>query len=76
MVAAVQLRDRLTEMLAYANTLPEFQEKEASDGVTLKSETLMFDSRRYYLDLKENSRGRFLRIAQTMSNPRAPRSQV
>ena len=31
--------------------------------------------RRYYLDLKENSRGRFLRISQTISRG-GPRSQL
>lgn len=28
----------------------------------LMSETMMKDNRRYYLDLKENQRGRFLRV--------------
>lgn len=37
------------------DTLPE-------DG-KLKSETMVKDNRRYYLDLKENSRGRFLRVS-------------
>lgn len=36
---------------------------------------MLKDNRRYYLDLKENSRGRFLRVSQTI--PRGgPRSQV
>lgn len=76
LAAAVQLRDRLSEMIAHSETLAPFSEKEAADGNTLKSETLVCDSRRYYLDLKENSRGRFLRVAQTVSNPRAPRIQI
>lgn len=29
----------------------------------LKSEMIVKDNRRYYLDLKENSRGRFLRVS-------------
>lgn len=33
------------------------------------------DNRRYYLDLKENSRGRFLRVSQTITRG-GPRSQV
>ena len=41
------------------DTLPE-------DG-KLKSETMVKDNRRYYLDLKENSRGRFLRVSKEMS---------
>lgn len=35
----------------------------------------MQDNRRYYLDLKENSRGRFLRVSQTVTRG-GPRSQV
>ncbi|XP_060765707.1 purine-rich element-binding protein gamma [Neoarius graeffei] len=33
----------------------------------LKSESIEGDNRKYYLDLKENQRGRFLRIRQTVS---------
>jgi len=29
----------------------------------LKSEVMVKDNRRYYLDLKENQRGRFLRVS-------------
>jgi len=32
------------------------------DDNVLKSEMLVKDNRRYYLDLKENKRGRFLRV--------------
>lgn len=32
------------------------------DDGKLKSETMVKDNRRYYLDLKENQRGRFLRV--------------
>jgi hypothetical protein len=32
------------------------------DDSVLKSEMLVKDNRRYYLDLKENKRGRFLRV--------------
>lgn len=41
----------------------------------LKSEMMVKDNRRYYLDLKENSRGRFLRVSQTITRG-GPRSQV
>ncbi|NWX54467.1 PURA protein, partial [Promerops cafer] len=34
----------------------------------LKSEFLVRENRKYYLDLKENQRGRFLRIRQTTVN--------
>lgn len=33
------------------------------------------ENRRYYLDLKENSRGRFLRVSQVISRD-GPRSQI
>lgn len=32
------------------------------DGGRLKSEVMVKENRRYYLDLKENNRGRFLRV--------------
>ncbi|GIX96292.1 transcriptional activator protein Pur-beta [Caerostris extrusa] len=41
----------------------------------LKSEVMVKDNRRYYLDLKENSRGRFLRVSQTIARG-GPRSQI
>ena len=36
------------------------------DGL-LKSQTLVRDRKRYYLDLKENQRGRFLRVSQSVN---------
>lgn len=44
-----------------------------NDGL-LKSETINKDRKRYYLDLKENQRGRFLRVSMVMS--RGPRAQI
>ncbi|VDO71121.1 unnamed protein product [Haemonchus placei] len=75
MSAAVQLCEQLGEMIKFSETLPEGAEGSAENGA-LKSEVLAFDSRRYYLDLKENQRGRFLRIAQTVANPRMSRAQI
>jgi transcriptional activator protein Pur-alpha len=46
---------------------------EQNEGA-LKSETLVKEKKRYYLDLKENDRGRFLRIAMVVS--RGPRAQI
>ncbi|XP_078065745.1 transcriptional regulator protein Pur-beta-like [Mustelus asterias] len=40
---------------------------EAQAQRVLKSEYLVRENRKYYLDLKENQRGRFLRIRQTVS---------
>uniref|UniRef100_A0A8R1DIH7 Transcriptional activator protein Pur-alpha n=1 Tax=Caenorhabditis japonica TaxID=281687 RepID=A0A8R1DIH7_CAEJA len=42
----------------------------------IKSETLNVDGRKFYIDLKENDRGRFLRIAQMPLNPRQQRQQI
>lgn len=44
------------------NTGPPNPENVPDDG-KLKSEMMVKDNRRYYLDLKENSRGRFLRVS-------------
>lgn len=41
---------------------PPNSENVPDDG-KLKSEVMTKDNRRYYLDLKENTRGRFLRVS-------------
>jgi len=41
---------------------PPNPENVPEDG-KLKSECIVKDNRRYYLDLKENARGRFLRVS-------------
>ena len=46
----------------YASLGPPNPENVPEDG-KLKSEMMIKDNRRYYLDLKENSRGRFLRVS-------------
>jgi len=46
-----------------------------SDGL-IKSETFIKDRKRYYLDLKENQRGRFLRVSMVVPGPRGARTQV
>jgi len=43
---------------------PPSSETVPDDG-KLKSEVMVKDNRRYYLDLKENQRGRFLRVTMT-----------
>lgn len=42
---------------------PPNPENVPEDG-KLKSEMMIKDNRRYYLDLKENTRGRFLRVSK------------
>ncbi|KAL3183429.1 hypothetical protein MRX96_033549 [Rhipicephalus microplus] len=54
--------------------VPPNPEKLPEDG-KLKSEIMIKDNRRYYLDLKENSRGRFPRVSQTIARG-GPRSQI
>lgn len=46
-----------------------------NDGL-IKSETFIKDRKRYYLDLKENQRGRFLRVSMVVPGPRGARTQV
>lgn len=55
-------------------TGPPNPENLPEDG-KLKSEVMVKENRRYYLDLKENSRGRFLRVSQVISRD-GPRSQI
>lgn len=56
------------------STGPPNPENLPEDG-KLKSEVMSKENRRYYLDLKENSRGRFLRVSQTISRG-GQRSQI
>lgn len=46
---------------------PPNPENVPEDG-KLKSEMMIKDNRRYYLDLKENTRGRFLRVSSMKSD--------
>lgn len=43
-------------------------------ATVIKSDTIIKDQKRYYMDLKSNERGRFLRIAMVMN--RGPRAQI
>ncbi|XP_076353218.1 transcriptional regulator protein Pur-beta-like isoform X2 [Tachypleus tridentatus] len=75
MSTALELRDHLTSFSEiYASLGPPNPDNLPEDG-KLKSEVMIKENRRYYLDLKENSRGRFLRISQTIARG-GPRSQV
>ncbi|XP_054274442.1 transcriptional activator protein Pur-beta isoform X2 [Macrosteles quadrilineatus] len=72
---AAEFRDHLTAFSEfYAALGPPNPENVPEDG-KLKSEMMIKDNRRYYLDLKENSRGRFLRVSQTITRG-GPRSQI
>lgn len=72
---ASEFRDHLSTFSDFYSSLgPPNQENVPDDG-KLKSEMMVKDNRRYYLDLKENSRGRFLRVSQTITRG-GPRTQV
>lgn len=75
MSTASEFRDHLSTFGDYYSALgPPNPDNIPEDG-KLRSEMMMKDNRRYYLDLKENTRGRFLRVSQTMSRG-GPRSQI
>lgn len=58
------------------NNNNESNNNRENDGL-LKSETFTKDRKRYYLDLKENQRGRFLRVSMVVQGPRGgARTQV
>ncbi|XP_007238207.2 purine-rich element binding protein Ba [Astyanax mexicanus] len=76
MSVAAEFRDYLGDFIEhYAQLGPSTAEQIAQssggeDGGprrALKSEFLVRENRKYYLDLKENQRGRFLRIRQTVN---------
>ncbi|EDV90978.1 GH24015 [Drosophila grimshawi] len=72
---AAEFRDHLSSFSDYYASLgPPNTDNLPEDG-KLKSEMMMKDNRRYYLDLKENTRGRFLRVSQTITRG-GPRSQI
>ncbi|CAG0897608.1 unnamed protein product [Darwinula stevensoni] len=60
---SAEFRDHLSAFSDYYASLgPPNPDNLPEDG-KLKSEVMIKDNRRYYLDLKENSRGRFLRVS-------------
>jgi len=83
MSSAAEFRDYLTDFAEHYSRLgehsPTNSETPGDDG-KLKSEMIVKDNRRYYLDLKENQRGRFLRVSEqqvSQTIPRGgPRSQI
>ncbi|XP_048505592.1 transcriptional activator protein Pur-beta isoform X1 [Athalia rosae] len=76
---ASEFRDHLSTFSDfYASLGPPNPDNVPDDG-KLKSEMMVKDNRRYYLDLKENSRGRFLRVSHPVSQTitrGGPRSQI
>ncbi|VDM03435.1 unnamed protein product [Schistocephalus solidus] len=61
--AANELKEKIEKLsAAYEKLSPHNPKSLATDGL-IESETIVRDNRRYYLDLRENERGRFLRIS-------------
>merc|ERR1712055_975128 len=72
---AAEFRDQLSAFSDFYSSLgPPNPDNVPEDG-KLKSEMMIKDNRRYYMDLKENARGRFLRVSQTITRG-GPRSQI
>ncbi|XP_043268892.1 transcriptional activator protein Pur-beta isoform X3 [Venturia canescens] len=72
---ASEFRDHLSSFSDYYASLGPPNSENLPDDGKLKSEMMVKDNRRYYLDLKENSRGRFLRVSQTITRG-GPRTQI
>lgn len=60
---ALELQGKVNKLCEIYNQLPSHNPMSVSQDGHLASDTIVRDSRRYYLDLKENVRGRFLRLA-------------
>ena len=61
---AAEFRDHLSTFSDYYASLGPPNPENVPDDGKLKSEMMIKDNRRYYLDLKENARGRFLRVRE------------
>ncbi|XP_014607250.1 PREDICTED: transcriptional activator protein Pur-beta isoform X3 [Polistes canadensis] len=76
---AFEFRNHLSTFSDYYASLGPPNPENVPDDGKLKSEMMVKDNRRYYLDLKENSRGRFLRVSHTVSQTitrGGPRTQI
>ncbi|KAH7729458.1 PurA ssDNA and RNA-binding protein [Aphelenchoides avenae] len=73
MSAAVSLKEHLNKFIDVVGGLGK--EEEGGENNLIHSETINNEKRRYFLDLRENARGRFLRITQTFT-PMGPRNSV
>ncbi|EJW83656.1 transcriptional activator protein Pur-alpha [Wuchereria bancrofti] len=77
MNAAVAFRDHLDKFVKFFDGLASGDEPIVSENGQLKSEIIVHESRRYYLSLKENQRGRYLRVSQRVSRSSSgPRLQI
>ncbi|CAB4069474.1 PURA [Lepeophtheirus salmonis] len=72
---AADFRDNLYKFGEFYTKLGPPNPEVLPENGKLKSEMMVKDNRRYYLDLKENARGRYLRVSQTISRG-GHRSQI
>lgn len=59
---ALELQGKVNKLCDIYSQLPPHNPQCLAQDGRLASDTIVCDSRRYYLDLKENERGRFLRL--------------
>jgi hypothetical protein len=74
--SAVELHEKLTDFISEYSKLGPRSSSADFKGSRIKSETIFATERRYYLDLKENRMGRFLKIAMTMPPPNFDRCEI
>lgn len=72
---ALEFRNHLTSFSEHYASLGPLDQDQAHQDEKLKTESIVKDNRLYYLDLKENSRGRYLRVSQIVSRGPGIRSQ-
>ncbi|VDN52801.1 unnamed protein product [Dracunculus medinensis] len=78
MAAAVEFRDHLDKFVKFFDGLASGEEQAVpSQNGQLRSEMIVYRSRRYFLDLRENQRGKYLRVSQMVyRGPPGIRSQI
>ncbi|KAM7540387.1 hypothetical protein Aperf_G00000027388 [Anoplocephala perfoliata] len=61
--AAQEFKEKLDEIIIALDALADHNPQALHPDLLIKSANIVKDNRRYYLDLRENERGRFLRIS-------------
>ncbi|KAH9582760.1 hypothetical protein MS3_00007410 [Schistosoma haematobium] len=63
MPVALEMKEKINKLSDTYSQLPSHNRESLAQDGRIASDIIVRDSRRYYLDLKENERGRFLRLA-------------
>jgi len=66
---AVQFNTHLKEFVAFTRGLGEVNPNSTQEG-ELKSEVMFMNDKKYHIDLKENARGRFLKVTERLGRSR------